>query len=79
MSTRNYLIWFDKNGTKWEYDAAWEGCEFKYEASENPYDGCPNPREYLGLTREGKEISLCKEHFEQIRNEVRQADLIFNH
>jgi hypothetical protein len=59
-------IWFDKEGTKWTFEPAWDGCDVIL--SDESYDSCPNHVEYLGFKRNGVQVNICGEHFEEIKN-----------
>jgi hypothetical protein len=64
--SEEYLIWFDKEGTKWQRNQIWEGCEFI--PTENPNDFCLYKTEYVGIKRNGVQVNLCKEHFDEMKN-----------
>jgi hypothetical protein len=63
-----YYKWFDNDGTKWTYEPTWDGCDVKL--SDEPFDSCPNHIEWLGVKRNGVQVNLCGEHFEEIRNKA---------
>jgi hypothetical protein len=61
-----HSIWFDKEGTRWTFEATWVGCDVML--SDEPFDRCPNHAEYLGIKRNGIHVYICKEHFDEIKN-----------
>jgi hypothetical protein len=70
-------IWIDQDGTIWEYEAAWEQCEFNSKPSEEHSNNeCINPREYIGRTRNDEWKNLCSEHFEEIKSKCKEMKLV---